>query len=361
MAGPLTGLRVLEFAGLGPGPHAAMVLADLGADVLSVNRSADDVDDADFLLRGRTTTVLDLKSDAGREQALRLAGAADVLIDPFRPGVLERLGLGPENCLTANPRLVYARMTGWGQDGPLAPRAGHDINYIALTGVLNAIGHAGERPVPPMNLVGDFGGGSMFLLTGILAALWERERSGAGQVVDAAMVDGISVLSQMIWSFRAAGRWSDQRGTNPLDSGAPYYDTYECADGRYVAVGAVEPRFFAELLDGLGLSAADLPAQRDRDGWPKLRACLAAAFRTRGRDEWTAHFAGRDACVTGVLSFAEALAEPHLATRNTFVRVGDNVEPAPAPRFSRTVPGVPRPPVHIPAGEAAGRWEVAVG
>ncbi|ADP81251.1 CaiB/BaiF CoA transferase family protein [Pseudofrankia inefficax] len=356
MAGPLTGLRVLELAGLGPGPHAGMILADLGADVVHVSRPHEQAPDSDFLLRGRTATELDLKSPAGRDRALALAAGADVLIDPFRPGVLERLGLGPAACLAANPRLVYARITGWGQDGPLAARAGHDINYIALTGVLNAIGHAGDRPVPPLNLVGDFGGGSMFLLVGILAALWERERSGAGQVVDAAMVDGVSVLSQMIWSFRADGRWSDRRGTNALDSGAPYYDTYECADGRYVAVGAVEPKFYAQLLDGLGLAAADLPAQRDRAGWPLLRDRIAAAFRSRGRDEWAVVFADRDACVTPVLSFAEAPDHPQLATRRTFAPVAGDLQPAPAPRFSRSAPAAPSRPRRAGADAIAQRW-----
>ncbi|MET0765210.1 MAG: CaiB/BaiF CoA-transferase family protein [Blastococcus sp.] len=348
MAGPLTGLRVLELGGIGPGPHAAMILADLGADVVRVDRpSADGVAMArDQLLRNRRSVCLDLKSTSDRHTMLRLVEKADVLTEGFRPGVLERLGLGPDVCLALNPGLVYARMTGWGQDGPLAVRAGHDINYISLTGVLHAIGHAGERPVPPLNMVGDFGGGSMFLVTGVLAALWERQRSGRGQVIDAAMVDGTMALAQVIWSMRGTGQWSDERAQNLLDSGTPYYDTYECADGAYVAVGALEPQFYAQLLDGLGLAGEDLPPREDPSGWPVLRARFAEVFATRSRDEWAELFDGTDACVTPVLTFEEVGTHPHMAARDNLVVLDGVPQAAPAPRFSRTpaaAPTAPRP------------------
>src|SRR6476660_8029889 len=266
MAGPLHGLRLVERAGIGPGPHAAMLLGDLGADVVRVERPGMGSGPAaapgnDYLLRNRRSVAANLKSEEGRELVLRLIARADVLIEGFRPGVTERLGLGPQDCAKVNERLIYARMTGWGQTGPRSQQAGHDINYISLNGVLHAIGRAGERPVPPLNLVGDFGGGSMFLVVGILSALWERERSGKGQIIDAAMV----------WAFRGMGMWSDERGVNMLDTGAPYYDTYACADGRYVSVGSIEPQFYAELLDKLGLDAKDLPDQNDVSRWPELR------------------------------------------------------------------------------------------
>ena len=277
------GLRVVELAGIGPGPHAAMVLADLGADVVRIDRPSGalqlgDPELPDPTLRGRRRVAADLKDPAGREAVLRLVDHADVLIEGYRPGVAERLGVGPADCHARNPRLVYGRMTGWGQDGPLARHAGHDINYISLTGALHAIGRAGERPVPPLNLVGDFGGGSMLLLVGVLAALLEARSSGRGQVVDAAMVDGASLLMQMTWAFRGQGHWADAREANLLDGGAPYYDTYTCADGRHVAVGPLEPRFYAQLLDGLGLDPATLPAQDDVAGWPVLRARFTEAF-----------------------------------------------------------------------------------
>ncbi|RNF78218.1 CaiB/BaiF CoA transferase family protein [Streptomyces botrytidirepellens] len=345
--GPLRGLRVIELAGIGPGPHAAMQLADLGAEVVRVERPGPRAD-GDATLRGRRRVRIDLRAPGGADLALDLIEHADVLIEGFRPGVTERLGLGPDACLRRNPRLIYARVTGWGQNGPLAPRAGHDINYISMTGALHAIGRAGERPVPPLNLVGDFGGGSMLLVVGVLAALCERSHSGAGQVVDAAMVDGAGLLSQMIWSMRGQGRWSDERGTNVLDGGAPFYDTYVCADGRHVAVGAIEPQFYAQLLTGLGLRPEDLPAQRDRSGWPELRETFAAAFATRTRDEWAAVFAGTDACVSPVLTFAEAMAHPHAAGREAFVEIDGVVQPAPAPRFSRSRPGLPASAVIAP-------------
>jgi len=345
MAGPLTGLRVVELAGIGPGPHAAMILGDLGADVARIERPGAAGGAArDAMLRNRRLVAADLKSEQGRDLVLRLVAKADVLIEGFRPGVTERLGLGPDDCARVNDRLIYARMTGWGQSGPRSQQAGHDINYISLNGVLHSIGRKGERPVPPLNLVGDFGGGSMFLLVGILAALWERHISGKGQVVDAAMIDGSSVLVQMMWSMRAVGLWSDERGTNLLDGGAPYYDTYACADGRYVAVGAIEPQFYAELLRGLGLDGADLPGQNDRARWPELRARIAAVFGAKGRDHWAKVFADSDACVTPVLAFGEVHTEPHVTERHTFYQANGGLQPMPAPRFSRTISDRPRPP-----------------
>ncbi|MFC5992651.1 CaiB/BaiF CoA transferase family protein [Pseudonocardia hispaniensis] len=346
--GPLAGLRVLELAGIGPGPHAAMILADLGADVVRIDRpgglTLGSPEAVDPLLRGRRRVAADLKDPAGRETVLRLAEHADVLLEGYRPGVTERLGVGPTDCHARNPRLVYARMTGWGQDGPLAPRAGHDINYISLTGALHAIGRTGERPVPPLNLVGDFGGGSMLLVIGVLAALWETERSGQGQVVDAAMIDGASLLTQMIWSMLAKKVWTDRPDSNLLDGAAPFYDTYTCADGRHVAVGAIEPQFYAQLLVGLGIAADELPEQLDPHGWPAIRARFAEAFATRTRDEWAEVFADTDACVTPVLAFGEAAQHPQLAARSTIVAPDGVPQAAPAPRFSRTPAAVPPQP-----------------
>ncbi|UGQ12786.1 CoA transferase [Yinghuangia sp. ASG 101] len=348
--GPLAGLRVLELAGLGPAPHAAMVLADLGAEVVRVERPAGrglrigPPGAKDAVLRGRRSVFADLKQPEGRALVLALAARADVLIEGLRPGVAERLGVGPDNCAKENPALVYARITGWGQDGPMAQDVGHDLNYIGLTGALHAIGRKDGPPPPPLNLVGDFGGGSMLLVIGVLAALWERSRSGAGQVVDAAMVDGTALLSQMTLALRGMGAWSDERSANLLDGAAPYYDTYICADGRYVAVGALEPHFYAALLAGLGLDPAGLPVQDDPAGWPVLRARLTERFASRTRDEWAAHFAGTDACVTPVLTFAEAGAHPHIAARGTLVEVDGVLQAAPAPRFSRTPSATPTPP-----------------
>lgn len=345
MAGPLHGLRVVELAGIGPGPHAAMILGDLGADVVRVQRPSKSggapTGSHDSTLRSRRLVAADLKSDEGRDLVLRLIEKADVLIEGYRPGVTERLGLGPDDCRGVNERLIYARMTGWGQTGPRSQRAGHDINYISLNGLLHAVGRKGERPVPPLNLAGDFGGGSMFLIVGILSALWERQTSGKGQVVDAAMIDGSSVLIQMMWGFRANGMWSDERGTNMLDTGAPYYDTYETVDGKYVAVGSIEPQFYAQLLAGLGLDPATLPGQNDVARWPELRAAFTEAFAAHDRDHWAKVFDGTDACVTPVLSFGEVESEPHITERDTFFRDGENLQPAPAPRFSRSVPPTP--------------------
>ncbi|MBP2413655.1 alpha-methylacyl-CoA racemase [Arthrobacter stackebrandtii] len=338
MGGPLQGLKVVELSAMGPAPHAAMMLADLGAEVVRVVGPAPPVGGYDVgthLQRGRTTVRANLKDPAHLEGVRGLVAAADVFLEGFRPGTTERLGLGPEECLALNPRLVYGRMTGWGQDGPLAQRAGHDINYMALTGALHAIGPA-ERPVPPLNLVGDFGGGSMFVLTGILAALWERERSGLGQVVDAAMVDGVSVLSQIILELRSVNLWNDTRAANLLDGAAPFYRTYETSDGRHVAVGAIEPQFYALLIDGLGLSAGELPDRDDPRQWPALEALLAGAFAARTRDEWADVFDGVDACVTPVLTYAEAAKNTHIAARGALSGSGRHVVAAPAPRFSRT-------------------------
>jgi alpha-methylacyl-CoA racemase len=349
--GPLHGVRVIEIAGIGPGPFCAMLLADLGADVIRVDRPQAEGVDAegariDVLGRGRRSVVVDLKHPRGAEVVLDLVAVADVLIEGFRPAVAERLGIGPEACLARNPRLVYGRMTGWGQGGPLRHAAGHDIDYIALAGALHPIGPAGGPPVPPLNLVGDFGGGGMLLAFGIACALLEARRSGQGQVIDAAIVDGAALLTTMFHELAAQGMWSAQRGSNPLDGGAPFYTLYETADGKYVAVGALEPRFYAELLARLGLdSDADgsLPGQMDRERWPELRDRLAGVFRTRTRAEWAELLEGSDACVAPVLSLTEAPNHPHVRARGTFVPVGDVLQPAPAPRFSRTPPPPPTP------------------
>jgi alpha-methylacyl-CoA racemase len=346
--GPLDGVRVIEIASLAPAPFGCMVLADLGADVLRVDRrdrsGGQALPPVDPLGRSRRSIRLNLKDPAGLDVLLRLTDGADVLVEAFRPGVAERLGFGPDVCAARNPRLVYARMTGWGQDGPLAETAGHDIDYIAVSGSLDPIGRAGERPLPPLNLVGDFGGGGMLLAVGVLAALLERERSGLGQVVDAAMVDGSALLASFLYGLRAAGAWQDERGTNVLDGGAPFYDTYATADGRYLAVGALEPKFFAELLARLGIDETSLPAQYDRSGWPELRARLTEAFAGRTQAEWVEHFAGSDACVAPVVSPREAPGHPHNAARKTFIDVGGVTQPAPAPRFSRTACDPPSPP-----------------
>lgn len=348
-SGPLTGLRVVELAGLGPAPFAAMFLADLGADVVRVQRPnagfTMPIDPRlDTLQRGKRTLDVDLKHPGGVETVLALAEKADVLIESYRPGVTERLGVGPDDCWARNPALVYGRMTGWGQDGPWAQRAGHDPTYQAITGSLHAIGRAGGPPQLPLSLVGDFGGGAMYLVSGILAALWEAQRSGRGQVVDAAIVDGVAHLMANPYSLLAGGAWNDERGTNLIDSGAPFVDVYETADGKHVAVAALEPPFYAQLLDGLGLAGADLPDQWDRKNWPTLRERFAAVFATRTRDEWAALFDGTDACVAPVLSMTEAPQADHLVARGTFFDRDGHPEPAPAPRFSRTPTGTPQPP-----------------
>ncbi len=347
--GPLTGIRVIEVAGLGPGPFCGMVLADLGAEVVRVDRPGATVLGfrdplRQVLHRGRRMVCIDLKSTDGAGTLLALVERADVLIEGFRPGVMERLGLGPEVCLERNPRLVYGRITGWGQEGPLAQRAGHDIDYIALSGALGSFRRPGERPLPPLNVVGDFGGGGMLLAVGVLGALVEAQRSGAGQVIDAAMVDGSALLMAMLWGMRADGSHDDRRpGTNLLDTGAPFYDVYECADGGHIAVGALEPQFYAELMRGLELTGDDVPGQYEVERWGELRERIATAVRARPRDHWAAVFAPLDACVAPVLDFTEAAAHPHNLARATFIDAGGVVQPAPAPRFSRTKekPGVP--------------------
>jgi alpha-methylacyl-CoA racemase len=342
-------VKVIEIASLAPAPFGCMVLADLGADVLRVDRpdrsGRQQLPPVDPLCRSRRSIRLDLKNPAGVDILLRLADGADVLVEAFRPGVAERLGFGPDTCTERNPRLVYARMTGWGQDGPLADTAGHDIDYIAVSGTLEPIGRQGERPLPPLNLIGDFGGGGMLLVTGVLAALLERERSGLGQVIDVAMVDGSAVLASFLYGLRAAGAWQEGRGMNVLDGGAPFYDTYATADGRYMAVGALEPKFYAEFLARLGLDEAGLPAQYDRSGWPELRARFTEAFAGRTQADWVEAFAGSDACVAPVVSPQDAPAHPHNVARGTFIDVGGVIQPAPAPRFDRTPCGPPAPPV----------------
>jgi alpha-methylacyl-CoA racemase len=347
--GPLDGVRVVEIASLAPAPFGCMILSDLGADVLRVERPESCQPGrpapVDPLSRGRRSIGLNLKDPAGVELLLTLVSAADVLVEGFRPGVTERLGFGPEVCAQRNPALIYARMTGWGQEGPLAPTAGHDIDYIAISGALHPIGRAGERPVPPLNLVGDFGGGGMLLAIGVLAALVERQRSGLGQVVDAAMVDGSALLTSFIYGLRARGGWRDERGVNLLDGGAPFYDTYATADGKFVAVGALEPQFYAALLAGLDLADADLPAQLDMGSWPVLRERFAAVFAQRTRDEWAEAFAGSDACVAPVLSPAEVAAHPHNIARRVFADIGGVSQPQPAPRFARTKADQPEQPV----------------
>ncbi|HET9731559.1 MAG TPA: CaiB/BaiF CoA-transferase family protein [Acidimicrobiales bacterium] len=352
MSGPLSGVKVVEVAGIGPGPFAAMMLADMGAEVVRVDRAqavrgGDPASPPmDALNRGRRSIGVDLKHPDGVETVLRLVERADALIEGFRPGVAERLGIGPDVCLGRRPSLVYGRMTGWGQDGPYASMAGHDINYIALAGALHPIGRAGGPPVPPLNLVGDFGGGGMFLAFGVVCGLLEARTSGRGQVVDAAMVDGAAILTTMFHSFTAMGMWSPERGTNLLDTGAHFYDVYECSDGEYVSVGSIEPQFYAELLRLTGLEGDDLPHQMDRSHWPALKERLAAVFRTRSRDEWCKIMEGTDVCFAPVLSLTEAPEHPHNVQRSTFVEVGGVRQPAPAPRFSRTRPEVERPPAH---------------
>jgi len=336
MAGPLAGIRIVEMAGIGPGPFCGMVLADLGADILRVDRPGAAAPARDIVARGRRSVGLDLKSEDDRARCLDLIARADGLIEGFRPGVMERLGLGPDDCAAKNPRLVYGRMTGWGQDGPWSKVAGHDINYIALTGALWSMGRKGERPPPPLNLVGDYGGGGMVLAVGMLAALLESRSSGKGQVVDAAMTDGAATLMSTFFGLRAQGRWKNEREANRLDGACPYYDTYECADGRFVAVGALEPQFFALLVKGLGLDIADFATRDDPATWPAMKAQFTKIFRSRPRDAWAQVFDGTDACVAPVLDLDEAPRHPHNAARATFIDVDGVTRPAASPRFSRT-------------------------
>ena len=357
MTGPLAGIRIIEFAGLGPGPFAAMMLADQGAEVIRIDRPGAVLDRHDPALRSRRSVTLDIKTQDGAAAARELCRSADGLIEGFRPGVMERLGLGPEQLLADNPKLVYGRMTGWGQDGPLAQAAGHDINYIALSGVLHTVGRAGEKPVPPINYAGDFGGGGMLLAFGMAAALVAVKTGGPGQVVDAAMTEGSSLLAGMLRWLGATGRWREERGVNLLDGGAPFYDTYETADGKYVAIGAIEPQFYALLLEKLGLrDDPEFRMQLDPAAWPSLKARLNDIFRTKTRDQWSTLMEGTDICFAPVLSLAEAPDHPHNRARGAFVEVGGMIQPAPAPRFSATPADAPRPP-----GEAGADNEALLG
>jgi alpha-methylacyl-CoA racemase len=349
--GPLSGVRVIELGAIGPGPFCAMILADLGADVLRLDRLSGGgliVPNADhraeLLQRGRRSVAVDLKNSEGSEVVLKLVERADILIEGFRPGVTERLGIGPEVCLARNPRLVYGRMTGYGQDGPLAQAAGHDLNYLAQSGVLAMIGRAGQPPTPTLGLIGDFGGGGLMLALGVLAALVERAGSGAGQIIDAAMVEGSALLATAIYGYLQSGTWSAARGTNMVDSGAPFYDAYETADAKWLAVGAIEPHFYRELLALLGLADESLPEQYDRTRWPEMKDRFAEIIRSRTRDEWVAAAAGHDACVAPVLGVDELEENVHLRERRSFVRRGGLLQPAPAPRFSRTPPELSHPP-----------------
>jgi len=363
-SGPLAGIKVMELAGIGPGPFCGMLLSDLGADVLRIERP-EPVDlglptprEFDLLARGRHSVALDLKNPAGVGAVKALVRRADVLIEGFRPGVTERLGLGPDECLAINPRLVYGRVTGWGQEGPLASAAGHDIDYIALTGTLHSIGSRNGPPIPPANLVGDFGGGGVYLAFGVVSALLERANSGKGQVVDAAVVDGAASLMTGMYGRKAAGAWTDRRGENDLDGGAPWYSVYETADAKYVSVGAIEERFYRELVRRLELDGEDLPDRNDRAGWPRLRERFAGVFRTKTREEWVRVMEGSDACFAPVLSLAEAPEHVHNKSRGTFVEVDGVVQPDAAPRFSRTPGRIQHGPAQTGArlSEALREW-----
>ncbi|MCY4311162.1 MAG: CaiB/BaiF CoA-transferase family protein [Rhodospirillaceae bacterium] len=350
MSGPLEGLRVVELAGIGPGPMACMMLADMGADIIKVDRLTDPglgialPPKYQVLHRSRPSVAVDLKSPDGLRAVKRLVGEADVLIEGFRPGVTERMGLGPDDCFTINPKLIYGRMTGWGQDGPMATAAGHDMNYIALTGALHAIGPKGGAPVPPLNLVGDFGGGTLYLVVGVLAALLEVQKSGRGQVIDAAMVDGAASLMTTFFGLKAAGMWRDERGANLLDGGAHFYAVYETSDGKYVSIASIEAKFYTELLEKTGLASANLPSQMNPKNWPVIKEKLAAVFKTKTRDEWCALMEGTDICFAPVLTLEEAPEHPHMSARGAYVDVDGVIQPGPAPRFSRTPSGVQRPP-----------------
>lgn len=348
MAGPLAGMKVIEMVGLGPGPFCSMMFADMGAEVIRIDRPGrGDPEGArfDVLARGRRSVALNLKQPGAAEVLLELIDQADVLIEGFRPGVMEKMGLGPDVCLARRPSLVYGRMTGWGQSGPLASAAGHDLNYISLTGALHAMGRADTPPAPPLNLVGDFGGGAMMLAFGILAAVYESRHSGEGQVVDAAMTDGAALLSAMMYGMKAAGKWSNQRYANMLDGGAHFYDTYACADGKYLSIGSIEPQFYAELRQRCGIEDPAFDAQHDPRSWPALKEKLTELFKTRTRDQWCELMEGTDVCFAPVLDWDEAPRHPHNRARGTFIEVDGVTQPGPAPRFSRTpaaTPGAPR-------------------
>ena len=337
--GPLAGIKIIELAGIGPGPFCGMLLSDLGAEVIRVDRAGvSPRRPVDVLTRGRKSIAVDLKSPEGKEVVLKLCESSDAIFEGFRPGVTERLGLGPEDCMGRNEKLVYGRMTGWGQEGPMANAAGHDINYIALSGALSAIGPKGGKPVPPLNLVGDFGGGGMVLALGILSALLEAQRSGKGQVVDTAMVDGAAVLMSMFYTMSAVGAMHPERGTNLLDTGAHFYDTYETSDGEYISLGSIEPQFYALLVEKAGLDADEFSAQMDQSRWPEYKDKLTAVFKTKTRDEWCEIMEGTDVCFAPVLSMTEAAEHPHNKQRGTFTELDGVLQPSPAPRFSRTEP-----------------------
>ncbi|MFT5011579.1 MAG: alpha-methylacyl-CoA racemase [Patiriisocius sp.] len=339
--GPLAGIKIIELAGIGPGPFCGMLLSDLGAEVIRVDRAGGSSNrPKDVLTRGRKSIAVNLKSAEGKAVILKLCESADALFEGFRPGVTERLGLGPEDCMAANPKLVYGRMTGWGQDGPMAQAAGHDINYIALSGALSAIGRQGEKPVPPLNLVGDFGGGGMVLALGLVSAMLEAQKSGKGQVVDTAMVDGAAILMSMFYSMSAVGAMSPERGTNLLDTGAHFYDAYETSDGGYISIGSIEPQFYALLIEKAGLDAEEFSAQMNRERWPEYKEKLTAVFKTKTRDEWCELMEGTDVCFAPVLSMTEAAEHPHNKERGTFTELDGVLQPSPAPRFSRTSPAV---------------------
>ena len=351
--GPLQGITVIELAGIGPGPFCAMMLADMGANVIRIDRAGgvQGGDPAappkDSLTRNRRSIGVDLKNPDGVEAVLKMVESADAIMEGFRPGVTERMGLGPDDCLARNPKIVYGRMTGWGQEGPYAQAAGHDINYIALAGALAPIGRRGEAPLPPLNLVGDFGGGGMYLAFGLVCAILEAKQSGQGQVVDVAMVDGAASLMNMFWSMKAAGVWNDERGTNLLDTGSHFYDVYECSDGEYISLGSIEPQFYAELLELSGLGAEpDLPHQMDREAWPDMKDRVAAIIASKTRDEWCEIMEHSDVCFAPVLSMDEATEHPHNVERGTFVEAFGMTQAAPAPRFSRTEPTIDRPAPH---------------
>ncbi|MFJ4453152.1 CaiB/BaiF CoA transferase family protein [Pseudomonas sp. NPDC089392] len=354
--GPLKGIKVVELSGIGPAPFAAMVLADLGADVVRIVRPGTPVDPADVLSRNRPTVEVDIRSVQGQADVLGLTAKADILIEGFRPGVMEKNHLGPVECHAVNPRLVYGRMTGWGQTGPLAPAAGHDINYIALTGALHSIGRPGEAPPPPVNYVGDFGGGGMLLLVGVLAALHEVTRSGAGQVIDAAMTDGTTLLTSFIHGLRAMGHWGNKPGSNLLDGAAPFYDTYRCADGRFVAIGAIEPQFYQQLRTLCGLEDSLFAEQMNCSKWPSQKQAMAEIIASRSRDEWCTLLEGTDVCFAPVLDWEEAPQHAHNQARETFLTVGGVVQPAPAPRFSRTSPATPQPARASSLGQVLQSW-----
>lgn len=362
--GPLAGIKIVEFAGIGPAPLASMLLADMGATVLRIDRPGEAdlgipmAQKHEFTFRNRAIIRLDLKNPEALQAVLALIEDADAVIEGFRPGVMERLGLGPEVCLRRNPKLAYGRVTGWGQEGPLAQAAGHDLNYIALTGALHAIGRAGQKPTPPLNLVGDYGGGALYLVTGLLAAIISARTTGAGQVVDAAMVDGVLSLMTPIYAMMAGGRMPGARGENQLDSGSYYYEVYECSDGRYISIAPIEVKFHAELLRRMEIDPTGMPAQRDRSGWPQWKEVLTERFKTRTRDEWCSLLEGTDACFAPVLSMAEAHEHPHNQARGAFIDIGGERQPGPAPRFGGTPLATPRPPGAVSLTEALSAWKL---